>query len=591
LAKHWAYPRTIVLSAYLPTDPDAKELLKTISDSLWLKFVHKRAGCDEEAASIVAEWWREKQSECEVAGLVLDKRTREVFDLVPTITLDDGSVLIVGETGTGKEEFARRMHDEFRRTHPSSQFRALNCAALSDELLISELFGHVRGAYTGADYHRLGFFLEASGAKPLKAKREGASVEELAKALYQVFAPGGSEAEFWKSLQGAQLDKVLLQVRDLKTEVKDILKAAYAAEYINLLRASSPPLVDVVTDPDGPLVRMGRRYSAVADGHGDFLTILAEGEQCFDRVGSGSRGTLFLDEVAELPAPAQAALLRVLDGRGFHALGYSGPAILPNVRILAATNRFRTYQEAIQNKFREDLYFRLSRWVVRKPSLRELDSTTISTRVREMAKESDLTIDQSALDVLHAKQAQLPLEKRWLGNWRQVEHVTHRAIAFAKRARSRNVLAAHIEDACAQALEVAEYENGGTKGQNSPTGSLPEDLANLVLAIEAGNSYPVKDGKHQEFFKRFGEQEVRAVLAWLIRKLGEWPQIDAKLGLPKKKRSSLENYARRRFAVTVQAVEDGAFDDLIREIVEPVLKRKSQHSNVGPSDGLTPAPA
>lgn len=85
----------------------------------------------------------------------------EVFDLIGRIARSDSTVLIRGQTGTGKELVARALHALSRRAH--KPFRAINCSTLTPELLASELFGHVKGAFTGAIRNRDGLFTLADG--------------------------------------------------------------------------------------------------------------------------------------------------------------------------------------------------------------------------------------------------------------------------------------------------------------------------------------------------------------------------------------------------------------------------------------------
>jgi DNA-binding NtrC family response regulator len=86
---------------------------------------------------------------------------RELFRLVESVAPTDATVLVLGESGTGKELLARAIHE--RSARQAAPFLAINCSALTDTLLESELFGHVRGAFSGASSSRLGVFEEASG--------------------------------------------------------------------------------------------------------------------------------------------------------------------------------------------------------------------------------------------------------------------------------------------------------------------------------------------------------------------------------------------------------------------------------------------
>ncbi len=165
----------------------------------------------------------------------------EVVDRLRRIAPTDATVLIQGETGTGKELVAQAIHQNSpRKARP---FVALNCAALSEHILESELFGHIRGAFTDASADRIGKFEYANG------------------------------------------------------------------------------------------------------------------------------GTMFLDEVGDMPLPTQIKLLRVLENHEITRVGSNDP-VKVNVRILSATNR--DLEEAIRNgTFREDLYHRLKVVTIRLPRLAE----------------------------------------------------------------------------------------------------------------------------------------------------------------------------------------------------------------------------
>ena len=166
---------------------------------------------------------------------------KTVLSRISKVAPTDSSILITGETGTGKELIARAIHKRSKRS--GRAFVSVNCAALAPSLISSELFGHERGAFTGATQRRLGRF-------------------------------------------------------------------------------------------------------ELADG-----------------------GTIFLDEVGELPADTQVALLRVLQEREFERVGGTHP-IRVDVRVIAATNRdFKA--ATVSGTFRLDLYYRLNVFLIEVPSLRE----------------------------------------------------------------------------------------------------------------------------------------------------------------------------------------------------------------------------
>jgi PAS domain S-box-containing protein len=221
---------------------------------------------------------------------------RDVLAHVRRVAPTDASVLITGETGTGKELIARAIHSASKRK--DKPLIKVNCAALPGGLLESELFGHEKGAFSGAIARRLGRF-------------------------------------------------------------------------------------------------------ELADG-----------------------GTIFLDEIGELPAEAQVKLLRVLQEREFDRVGGAAP-IRADVRVIAATNR--DLLTAVQEKtFREDLYYRLNVFPVRLPPLRER-TEDIPLLVDSLVNKFSLRIGLH-LDGVAKQTMQLLREYPWPGNIRELENVLERAV-------------------------------------------------------------------------------------------------------------------------------------------------------------------
>jgi transcriptional regulator with GAF, ATPase, and Fis domain len=221
---------------------------------------------------------------------------QKVLSLVSKVAPTDATVMVTGETGTGKELVARAIHGRSKRA--SRAFVTVNCAAIPRDLIASELFGHEKGAFTGATQRRLGRFE------------------------------------------------------------------------------------------------------------------LAEG------------GTIFLDEVGELPAETQIALLRVLQEHEFERVGGTR-SMKTNVRVIAATNRdFRAAITA--GIFRSDLFYRLSVFPIEIPSLRErredipvlveyfIDryASKIGKNIRGLSKKT--------LDVLQSYP--------WPGNIRELQNVVERSV-------------------------------------------------------------------------------------------------------------------------------------------------------------------
>lgn len=215
------------------------------------------------------------------------------------------TVMIQGESGTGKELVAKAIHDlSPRRGKP---FIAVNCAALPETLLESELFGHEKGAFTGAAERRLGRF-------------------ELA-----------------------------------------------------------------------------------------------------------DTGTIFLDEIGEVPSSVQVKLLRVIESRTFFRVGGTTP-IKVDVRVLAATNKNLKEQVAI-GEFREDLYFRLNVLNIYLPPLRERRSDIpllVRQFIREFAREHDRKFRG-----ISAEAMQLLIDAPWPGNIRQLRNLVESMVVLSHGAEIR----------------------------------------------------------------------------------------------------------------------------------------------------------
>jgi transcriptional regulator with GAF, ATPase, and Fis domain len=222
-----------------------------------------------------------------------------VLGQVGLVAPTDASVLITGETGTGKELIARAIHTASKRR--DKPIIKVNCAALPPGLVESELFGHEKGAFSGAIARRLGRF-------------------------------------------------------------------------------------------------------ELADG-----------------------GTIFLDEVGELPPEAQVKLLRVLQVREFDRVGGAAP-IRVDVRVIAATNR-DLLKEVREKKFREDLFYRLNVFPVHLPPLRERRDD-IPLLVHFLVKKFTLRLGKHLAGVSRATMHSL-MEYSWPGNIRELENVLERAVILA----------------------------------------------------------------------------------------------------------------------------------------------------------------
>jgi DNA-binding NtrC family response regulator len=223
-----------------------------------------------------------------------------IYDQIRQIAPTKANVLILGESGTGKEVVAKAIHQLSPRAR--KPFVAVHCAALPESLLESELFGHERGAFTGAVARRQGRF-------------------------------------------------------------------------------------------------------ELADG-----------------------GTIFLDEIGEIPLSMQVKLLRVLETREFERVGGTGP-IKVDVRILAATNR-DLQEEVAEGRFREDLYYRLNVVSITMPPLRtRRNDIPLLARhfLAELARENGREVPE-----LSREAAEILSAYHWPGNVRELRNVIENTFVFLR---------------------------------------------------------------------------------------------------------------------------------------------------------------
>jgi len=224
----------------------------------------------------------------------------EMFRLLDRVTETALPVVIYGESGTGKELVARAIHNQsIRRDQP---FIAVNCAAIPPQLLESELFGHVKGAFTDASHSRPGLFVEAKG------------------------------------------------------------------------------------------------------------------------------GTVFLDEIAEMPLDMQVKLLRVLQERKVRPVG-SDTEVAFEARVIAATNRDLEH-EVDERRFREDLFYRINVLQIAVPPLRARTDDVLV--LAQYFLERGAARNNKPVEGISSAAARVLVDYDWPGNVRELENCMERAVAMCK---------------------------------------------------------------------------------------------------------------------------------------------------------------
>lgn len=245
-----------------------------------------------------------------------DPALNRALEVAVAVAPTDISVLVTGESGVGKENIPKVIHQHSKRK--TAKYFAINCGAIPEGTIDSELFGHEKGSFTGANEMRKGYFEEADG------------------------------------------------------------------------------------------------------------------------------GTIFLDEIAELPLASQAKLLRVLQSGEFIRVG-SSKVLRTNVRVIAASN-VNLLQAVAKGKFREDLYYRLNAVVIPMPALRERPAD-INVLFRKFA--SDFAAKYGICKVVLTEDASILLRKyRWPGNIRQLKNVAESVSAL------ESVRVSGLSDKCVIDVDV-----------------------------------------------------------------------------------------------------------------------------------------
>ncbi len=192
------------------------------------------------------------------AMLFRDPAMAGVVMLADQVAPSDASILITGESGTGKEVMARYLHNKSRRRDKA--FISINCAAIPDNLLESELFGHEKGAFTGAVARRIGKFEEASGGSLLLDE-----ISEMDPRL---------QAKLLRAVQEREIDRVggskpiHVDIRVIATSNRDLEKAVADGDFredllfrLNVVNLVLPPLRERPTDILMLAEHFGKKYA------------------------------------------------------------------------------------------------------------------------------------------------------------------------------------------------------------------------------------------------------------------------------------------------------------------------------------------
>lgn len=200
----------------------------------------------------------EAVSEDQQTFIYNDPVMQRVVSLADQVAPSEASIMITGESGTGKEVMARYVHDKSRRA--KKQFISVNCAAIPENLLESELFGHEKGAFTGAVARRIGKFEEADGGTLLLDEISEMDIRLQAKILRAI-----QEREIDR-VGGSKLVKVNIRIiatsnRNLEQAVKDGLFREDLFFRLNVVNLRVPPLRERPSDIKALSAYFAEKYS------------------------------------------------------------------------------------------------------------------------------------------------------------------------------------------------------------------------------------------------------------------------------------------------------------------------------------------
>ena len=330
--------------------------------------------------------------------------------------LHDDPVVLLGETGTGKEKMARSIHDRWVRNKSREQakkpfpnaFVVVNCAGLSAELARSELFGHVAGSFTDAKDHRLGAILKACGVVSLEPATKPKQ-EEFRRALGELEAA----TEALNNITGSTHPTTAQQYRVVFAQLQQIFALTGASS------TAKKSLIEALFEAGRRLERASRGASQVEDfyerlAHCQNVEKEGSNELGIRYVGNQDdqgkpqpTGTLFLDEFGDLPLIVQTLLLRFLDAEigEIQPIGYPGGITGIKVRLIVATSdprvaEFfgvtdflggrRSEEEERMRPLRQDLLFRLKHQVIR---VEPVTPQNVSRVIDDLISRSDICMD------------------------------------------------------------------------------------------------------------------------------------------------------------------------------------------------------